>query len=177
MAGHSKWSNIKRKKAVNDTKREKVFAKILREITVAAKSGANPDLNPKLADAIAKARQNNVPSDNINRILKRARDGSVTENYDQITYEGYGIGGVALIIETLTDNKNRTAANIRHLLDKYGGSLGTKGSVAYMFNGYEPTYTITLDGGQLEKFEKMMDLLDDLDDVQEIYHNLEITEI
>ena len=134
MSGHSKWNNIKRKKEKTDGARAKVFTKIGREISVAVRMGGpNPASNSKLADLIAKAKRMSVPNDNIQRIIKKAEGGDKTE-YEAITYEGYGPGGVAVIVETMTDNRNRTAGNIRHHFDKYGGSLGVNGCVSWAFD-------------------------------------------
>lgn len=133
MSGHSKWNNIKRKKEKTDAQKAKIFTKIGRELAVVVKEGgANPDSNFKLRDAIAKAKANNVPNDNIERIIKKAagEDGST---YEEITYEGYGPFGTAIIIEALTDNRNRTAGNIRHYFSKYGGNMGSTGCVSFMF--------------------------------------------
>ena len=135
MSGHSKWANIKIKKGKTDAQRGSVFTKIGREIAVAVKAGGpDPNSNSKLRDVIAKATQNNRPNDNINRSIKKASGELGGVNYESITYEGYGAGGVAMIVETLTDNRNRTAGDVRHLFDKYGGSLGQTGCVSYMFN-------------------------------------------
>ncbi len=134
MSGHSKWATIKRQKGKTDAARANVFTKIGRELAVAVKAGGpDPNNNPRLRDVIAKARAANMPNDNITRSIKKAsgEDGNV--NYDSIIYEGYGSGGVAVIVETLTDNKNRTAASVRHIFDKCGGSLGTTNCVSYMF--------------------------------------------
>ncbi|MEG0751412.1 MAG: YebC/PmpR family DNA-binding transcriptional regulator [Oscillospiraceae bacterium] len=133
MSGHSKWNNIKRKKGKTDSQRAKVFTKIGREITVAVREGG-PDLvsNGKLRDVIAKAKANNVPSENIDRIIKKASAADKAD-YETIVYEGYGPGGVAVIVETLTENRNRTAADVRHYFDKYGGNLGTTGCVSFSF--------------------------------------------
>jgi len=134
MSGHSKWHNIQATKGKADAARGKLFTKIGREIAVAVKlGGPDPNINSKLYDVIQKAKSNNMPNDNITRSIKKASGGEDTGNYDPITYEGYGSHGVALIVECLTDNRNRTAADVRHLFTKYGGSLGTSGSVAYMF--------------------------------------------
>ena len=134
MSGHSKWATIKHKKGIADAKRGQIFTKLIKEITVAAKmGGGDPDSNARLRTAILKARSDNMPKDNIERAIKKGAgelDGAV---YYELTYEGYAPGGVALIIDTLTDNKNRTAADVRSTLTKLGGSLGTTGSVAYMF--------------------------------------------
>lgn len=135
MSGHSKWSTIKRKKGANDAQRAKIFTKISREIIVAVKAGGpDPDNNSSLKDAIAKGRAANMPNDNINRTIKKAAGSTEGDNYETITYEGYGPAGVAVIVETLTDNRNRTAADIRHYFDKFGGNLGQTGCVSFMFD-------------------------------------------
>ena len=134
MSGHSKWHNIQATKSKADAKRANIFTKIGREISVAVKmGGADPTINSRLADVIAKARSNNMPNDNISRSIKKASGEINSVNYDSITYEGYGPGGVAFIVECLSDNKNRTAGDVRHAFDKHNGSLGTSGSVSFMF--------------------------------------------
>ena len=134
MSGHSKWATIKRQKGKTDAARANVFTKIGRELAVAVKSGGpDPNNNPRLRDCIAKARAANMPNDNIQRSIKKASGEESNVVYDAITYEGYGSGGVAVIVEALTDNKNRTAAAVRHIFDKCGGSLGTTNCVSYMF--------------------------------------------
>ena len=135
MSGHSKWNNIKRKKEKTDGAKAAIFTKMAREIAVAVKEGggADPANNGKLRDVIAKAKANNVPNDNINRAIKKASDDDKT-NYENIMYEGYGPNGVAVIVETLTDNRNRTAGDVRHYFDKFGGNLGTNGCVSFLFN-------------------------------------------
>ena len=135
MSGHSKWSTIKRKKGANDAQRAKIFTKIAREIIVAVKAGGpDPENNSRLKDVISKARSNNMPNDNINRTIKKAAGSTDTDNYENITYEGYGPNGVAVIVETLTDNRNRTAADVRHAFDKFGGNMGQNGCVSFMFD-------------------------------------------
>lgn len=133
MSGHSKWANIKNKKAKTDAAKGKIFTKIGREIAVAAKAGADPALNSKLADVIAKAKAANMPNDNIKRSIMKATGELGNVNYENLTYEGYGVGGSAVIVSTLTENKNRTVGEVRHIFDKYGGSLGTANSVSFMF--------------------------------------------
>ena len=135
MAGHSKWAGIKHKKAIVDARRGKLFTKLTRAITVAAKEGGgDPDGNPALALAVAKAKDASMPKDNIERaIAKGTGAGADAEAYENVLYEGYGPGGVALLIEALTDNRNRTGAEVRHILGKHGGSLGEPGSVGYLF--------------------------------------------
>lgn len=136
MSGHSKWSNIKRKKEKTDGARAKIFTKIGRELAVAVKEGggADPNSNSKLKDCIAKAKANNVPNDNIERIIKKAAGDGDTNKYESIRYEGYGPCGVAIIVDALTDNRNRTAADLRHYFDKFGGNMGTPGCVSFMFS-------------------------------------------
>lgn len=154
MSGHSKWNNIKRKKEKTDAQRAKIFTKIGREIAVAVRSGgANPEANGKLRDLIAKAKSNNIPNDNIDRIIKKAAGGDGKEEYESIVYEGYGIGGVAVIVEALTDNRNRTAGDVRHYFDKFGGNLGTTGCVSFLF---EKKGVITMDAEGIDE-EKLMD--------------------
>ena len=134
MSGHSKWSTIKRKKEKTDQARAKVFTKIGREIAMVVKAGGpNLSENSKLKDVIAKAKAANVPNENIERIIKKAAGEGNTDNYEEIVYEGYGPSGVAVIVETLTDNRNRTAGDMRHYFDKFGGNLGQPGSVMFMF--------------------------------------------
>ncbi len=133
MAGHSKWANTRHRKAAQDAKRAKIFTKIIRELTVAAKSGGNPDDNPKLRATIDKALGANMKRDTIEKAVARGAGGADDDNYDEITYEGYGVGGVAVLVECLTDNRNRTVSEVRHAFTKRGGNLGTDGSVAYLF--------------------------------------------
>ena len=135
MSGHSKWNNIKRKKEKTDGAKAKVFTKMAREILVAVKEGGSgdPNTNGRLRDAIAKAKSLNVPNDNIERAIKRASEAK-GDDYETILYEGYGPNGVAMIVETMTDNRNRTAANMRHYFDKFGGNLGTNGCVSFLFS-------------------------------------------
>ncbi len=134
MSGHSKWHTIKHKKGAADAKRGRIFTRIIKELTVAARSGGgDPDSNPRLRTVVAEAKQVNMPADNIKKAIRRGTGEEPGVQYEEVTYEGYGPGGVALIIETMTDNKNRTVGEIRHLLTKYGGDLGQSNSVAWMF--------------------------------------------
>jgi YebC/PmpR family DNA-binding regulatory protein len=134
MSGHSKWANIKNKKGKSDAQRGKVFTKLGREIAVIVRQGGpDPDSNKKLKDVIAKAKAANMPNDNITRSIKKASGETNDQNYEEISYEGYGPGGVAVIVEAMTDNRNRTAGDVRHFFDKFGGNLGTTGCVAFMF--------------------------------------------
>ncbi len=135
MAGHSKWANIKHKKAANDKKRGKVWTKLLREVMVAARAGdGDMDSNPRLRLAVDKANGANVPRDTIDRAVKRGAGAGEGEDYEEIRYEGYGPGGTAVIVDCMTDNRNRTASEVRHAFTKHGGNLGTDGSVSYLFS-------------------------------------------
>jgi len=135
MAGHSKWANIQHRKGKQDAKRGKLFTKLIREITVSARlGGGDPDANPRLRAAIDNALSNNMTRDTIDRAVKRGAGGDESSNVDEIRYEGYGPGGVAVMVDTMTDNRNRTVAEVRHAFTKFGGNLGTDGSVAYLFN-------------------------------------------
>lgn len=135
MSGHSKWANIKRKKEKTDNVRGKIFTKIGREIAIATREGgADPNANGKLRDVIAKAKANNMPNDTIDRSIKKAAGSDGGANYEEMVYEGYGPAGVAIIVEATTDNKNRTAGEMRHIFDKYGGNMGATGCVSWMFD-------------------------------------------
>lgn len=133
MAGHSKWANMKHRKARQDAKRTKVFTKIIRELTVAAKGGPNPADNPRLRAAVEKAYLNNLKKDVVERAIARGAGTAESDAYEELTYEGYGVNGVAFIVECMTDNRNRTVGDVRHAFDKRGGNLGTNGSVSYLF--------------------------------------------
>jgi YebC/PmpR family DNA-binding regulatory protein len=134
MAGHSKWANIQHRKGAQDKKRGKLFTKLIRHITVAARAGADLESNPALRLAVDKGKAQSLPKDKIEAAIKRGSGDMEGINYDEITYEGYGPGGVAVMVECLTDNRNRTVADVRHAFSKFGGNLGADGSVAYMFN-------------------------------------------
>ncbi len=134
MAGHSKWANIKHKKAATDAKRGKIWTRLIKEITVAARmGGGDPTSNPRLRLAIEKAADANMPKDNVNRAVQRGSGGLEGVNYEEIRYEGYGIGGAAIIVDCMTDNRVRTVAEVRHAFSKFGGNMGTEGSVSFMF--------------------------------------------
>lgn len=170
MSGHSKWNNIKHKKEKTDAQRAKVFTKIGKEIAVAVKEGGpEPTSNSKLRDLIIKAKANNVPNDNIDRIIKRAAGGDGA-SYDEIVYEGYGIGGVAVIVETLTDNRNRTSADVRHYFDKFGGNMGTTGCVSFMF---DDKGVIVIEAEDIDEDKLLEDVLecgaDDLSNEGEVF--------
>ena len=173
MSGHSKWENIKRKKGATDAARAKIFTKIGREIAVCVKEGgADPAGNARLRDLIQKAKANNVPNDNIDRCIKKAAGDGDKNNYEPMVYEGYGPSGVAVIVECLTDNKNRTAGDIRHYFDKFGGNLGTSGCVSFMFSD-KGEIVVENNGGDEDKimedcFEAGADDFNIDDDVIEI---------
>lgn len=160
MAGHSKWSNIKRKKGAQDAKRGKIFARHAKLIYIAAKQGGgDPDMNPSLRTAIEKARADNMPGDNIERAIKKATGTLEGVSYEEVTYEGYGPGGVAVIVDVLTDNRNRTAAEIRHAFSRNGGNLGETGCVSFMFDrkGY---IVILNEDGQIDEDEITLEAID-----------------
>ena len=158
MSGHSKWKNIMHKKEKTDLQRAKVFTKIGKEIAMAVRDGGpDPVSNSKLRDLIAKAKANNVPNDNIERTIKKASGADGNVNYEVIMYEGYGPSGVAVIVETTTDNRNRTGADMRHYFDKYGGNLGQTGCVSYMF---EDKGVIVIDAEDIDEEKIMEDALE-----------------
>jgi YebC/PmpR family DNA-binding regulatory protein len=173
MSGHSKWHTIKHKKGAADAKRGKVFTRIIKELTVAARSaGGDPDSNPRLRTIIAEAKSVNMPADNIKRAIQRGTGELPGVSYEEVTYEGYGPGGAALIIEVLTDNRNRTVGEIRHLLGKHGGNLGAENSVAWMFDkkGY-----IVVGKGKVNEDTLMSAALDNgADDLRDDGDNWEV---
>ncbi len=188
MSGHSKWSTIKRKKGANDAKRGKIFTKLIKEITIAARmGGGDPDGNPRLRSAIIAAKSENMPKDNIDRAIKKGTgdlDGAV---YEEILYEGYGPGGVAVLVETMTDNKNRTVADVRHFFAKSGGNLGESGCVGWMFDkkgsimvdkegiDEEELMDLALEAGAEDVLEEdsTFQILTEPDDFNEVVENLE----
>lgn len=159
MAGHSKWANIKHRKGAQDAKRGKIFTKVIKELTVAARIGGDdPNANPRLRTAIDKAKQANMPKDNVDRAIKKGTGDLDGVNYEEGLFEGYGPGGVALIVEFLTDNRTRTVADVRHIFNKYGGNLGVSGSVAFLFdrkglisfsieNDFDQIFEVALEAG------------------------------
>jgi len=154
MAGHSKWANIQHRKGAQDAKRGKLFTKLIREITIAARlGGGDPDANPRLRAAIDKALAGNMTKDTIERAVKRGSGATDGENYEEVRYEGYGVGGIAVMVDCLTDNRNRTVAEVRHAFSKRGGNLGTSGSVEYLF---EKKGIITFPAGSDE--EQIMEI-------------------
>lgn len=169
MSGHSKWHNIQKTKGAQDAKRAAAFTKIAKEMYVAVKEGggsADPNYNSRLATVITKAKAANMPNDNIKRVLDKAASAGAGDSYDSITYEGYGPGGVAIIVETMTDNRNRTAGNVRHHFDKYGGKLGTTGCVSWSFDK-KGVVVIDNEDEDLDEEAVMMDVMDcGGDDVQ-----------
>lgn len=167
MSGHSKWSTIKRKKGAADARRGQIFSKLIKEITVAAREGGGDiNSNMRLKTVVDKAKQNNMPSDNIERAIKRGAGADIAgEQWEQITYEGYGPGGVAVLVETLTDNKNRTAADIRHVFTKSGGKLGGSGSVGFQFERRGFIQVEKEEIGEEQIFEKALEVgADDVED-------------
>ncbi|MCD6451857.1 MAG: YebC/PmpR family DNA-binding transcriptional regulator [Acidobacteria bacterium] len=157
MAGHSKWAQIKHKKAKEDAKRGKIFTKLIREITVAARlGGGNPDANPRLRQAIAEAKAANMPAENIKRAIMRGTGELPGTSYTEVVYEGYGPGGVAVLVQALTDNRNRTTAEVRHLFSKHAGNLGENGCVSWMFEkkGY-----IVIPKDKVESEDKLMEIV------------------
>ena len=159
MAGHSKWANIKHRKARQDAKRGKIYTKLIRELTVAARAGGgDPNDNPRLRLALDKANSENMPKDTIKRAIERGTGAGEAGSLEEITYEGYGPGGVAVLVEAMTDNRNRTVADVRHAFTKFGGNLGTDGSVSYLFNKIG---LVIIDKNQDE--EEVMEILLDFD--------------
>ena len=159
MSGHSKWANIKRKKGAADAARAKVFTRIGKEIQIAVRDGGpNPDNNSKLKDVIAKAKANNMPNDNIQRSIKKAAGEGGGESIEEIRYEGYGPGGVAIMVDVVTDNRNRTASEVRHVFDKYGGNLGNTGCVSFMFD--KKGVIVIENDGEIDEEALMMDVLE-----------------
>lgn len=174
MSGHSKWSTIKHKKAIEDAKRGAAFTKIAKKIQIAAKKGNSGDseLNPYLRTALDEARAVNMPSDNVRRAIDKALGGGEGSQMEEILYEAYGPGGVGFLITAATDNRNRTGGEIKTILDRAGGNLGSPGSVAYL-KGIEPIPTITLEGEELNRCLHLIESLEEQDDVIDVWTNLE----
>ena len=156
MAGHSKWANIKHRKARQDAKRGKIYTKLIRELTVAAKEGDEPNDNPRLRLALERANSENMPKDTIKRAIERGAGKGEASNLEEVIYEGYGPGGVAILIEAMTDNRNRTVAEVRHAFSKFGGNLGTDGSVAYIFKKIGEIY-VSSDSEEEKLFETVIE--------------------
>lgn len=179
MSGHNKWSQIKRQKGATDAKRSKLFGKFARLITSESKKSGGNINAPALRAIIEKAKAANMPSDNIDRAIKKGTGGDAGE-MEQITYEAYGPGGTALIIEALTDSKNRAAAEVKHTLSKYGGVLAAIGAAVWAFtktsDGWEPNSELPLSAEDSNALETIVDALEELDDVQEVFTNASFTE-
>lgn len=180
MSGHSKWSQIKHKKALTDARKSKEFAKIARQITIAAREkGESPETNSALRSVVEKARSFNMPSDNIERAIKRAtsKDESVLE---KVLFEAYGPGGAAILISGITDNKNRTSQEVKHLLSEYGVKLASPGSAKFLFtkteDGWQAQITMEIDQNSKDALKKLFEALDERDDINDIYTNAEIGE-
>jgi len=179
MSGHSHWAGIKHKKGITDQKRGKIFSKMAKIIEIAARKGGDPNMNPSLRLAIEKARSVNMPNDNIERAIKKGSGENKEEQLEEITYEAYGPHGAALIIEVITDNRNRTISEIKHILATFNGKLAETGSVKYLFDRKEgewiPKYSMDItDENTKQQLEKLFEALDDNDDVNEIYSNINL---
>jgi YebC/PmpR family DNA-binding regulatory protein len=193
MAGHSKWANIKHRKARQDASRGKVWTKVIREITVAAKGGPDPDDNPRLRLALEKANSANMPKDTIKRAIEKGSGTGETGTLEEIILEGYGPGGVAILVETMTDNRNRTVSDVRHAFSKFGGNLGTDGSVAYLFKKLglihiskdfsdEKLMDLVIESGAIdyteeEEFFEVITDVNNFNDVLEIFKKNEVEHI
>lgn len=179
MSGHSKWANIKRKKEVTDSKKGKLFSKLSRAITVAAKNGGDPESNASLRLAVEKARDARMPKENIDKAIQKGSGQGGSESFFEAVYEGFGPNGEAFYITALTDNKNRTVAELRNIFSKAGGSLGGAGSTAYIFqpDPDTPSYTIEINDSSLaHRLTTLLEELDDHDDIQDVYVNFVLPE-
>ena len=178
MSGHSKWANIKRKKEVTDAKKSKIFSKMSRLISVAAKNGADVDSNPTLRLAVERAKEARMPKENIDRAIDKGSGQGGSVSFFETIYEGFGPNGEAFYIKALTDNINRTVAEVRNIFSKHGGSLGGLGSTAYIFSPDpdNPTYTVEVDSSSSKSLEGILDELDDNDDVQDVFVNFQLPE-
>lgn len=175
MSGHSHWATTRRQKEIKDNKRGQVFTKLARAIVIAARKGPNPEDNPSLRLAVDKAREGSMPNDNIKRAIERGSGGAGGEQLEEVTYEGYGPGGVAIMVKCVTDNRNRTVSEIRNIFNRSGGNMGEAGSAAYVFGGdpENPQFSVPLDDQTSEKLGRLVDALEDNDDVQEVFTNAE----
>jgi len=175
MSGHSKWSQIKRQKGVTDAKRSQIFGKLGKSISLAARKGEKPDMNPELRAAVEKAKEANMPADNIERAIKKGAGKLEGAQLESVCYEAYGPGGAAIIIEGITDNKNRTTQEIKHLLSKNGASLAQAGSVIWSFENkkgkFIPKHAVELSEQEAGSLDKLLEELDNHDDMQDIYTN------
>ncbi len=174
MSGHSKWANIKRKKGVSDTKKGKIFTRLVQDLMVAAKSGGDINANAALRAVVEKAKAENMPKERIDRAIAKGSGKLEGTLFVESVYEGYASGGVAVIVKCLTDNKNRAVSEVRHIFNKFGGALGEAGSVSYLFpsGDYEnPTFRIPLSEEDYEKFENLINEISELNDVVDVFHN------
>lgn len=181
MSGHSRWTQIKHQKAVSDARKSKIFAKIARLISIAARKGKDPQMNPVLRDAINKAREINMPSDNIERAIKRGSGEEKGGALEEVLYEVFGPGGCAILIEGITDNKNRTLGEVRHILSKYGLQLAGTGSCLWAFEkiagpasggaSWQPKHTLQISKEDQEKLKQLFEEIDELEDIQDITTN------
>jgi YebC/PmpR family DNA-binding regulatory protein len=179
MSGHSHWAGIKHKKELTDKKRGKIFSKIAKMIAIAARKGGDPEINPALRLAIEQAKSVNMPKENIERAIKKGTGEDKTGLLEEVTYEAYGPNGTPLIIETITDNRNRTLAEIKHILNSFNSKLAETGSVKYLFDkkgeDWVPKYSIEITDEKLkEQLTKLFEALDEQDDVKEIYSNINL---
>ncbi len=171
MSGHNRWSQIKHRKAATDAKKSNLFSKLVKEISVAAREESNPDFNPRLRSAIERAREANMPSENIERAIKKATEEKTLE---EITLEAYGPGGIAIIAKAITDNPNRTIPEIKHLLSERSGKWAEPGSVAWAFEGSVPKFPQDISGEDREKLKNILNALENHDDIQKIFHNAKV---
>lgn len=178
MSGHSKWANIKRKKEVTDSKKSKIFSKMSRLISVAAKNGPDIDSNPSLRLAVERAREARMPKENIDRAIDKGSGQGGSVSFLETVYEGFGPNGEAFYVKALTDNINRTVAEVRNIFSKHGGSLGGSGSTSYIFSPDpdNPSYTVEVDTSAVKSLEGILDELDDNDDVQDVFVNFQLPE-
>ena len=178
MSGHSKWANIKRKKEVTDSKKSKIFSKMSRLITVAAKNGADPDSNATLRLAVERAKEARMPKENIDRAIDKGSGQGGSVSFFETVYEGFGPNGEAFYIKALTDNINRTVAEVRNIFSKHGGSLGGLGSTAYIFSPDpdNPSYIVEVSPSVAKSLEGILDELEDHDDIQDVFVNFELPE-
>jgi transcriptional/translational regulatory protein YebC/TACO1 len=179
MSGHSKWSKIKHQKGAADVKKGRVFSQLSKLITIAVREGksGNPDENPRLRMILEKARQANLPKDNVNRAIDRGLRKGSEGALAQVTIEGYGPGGVAVMATAMTDNQNRTRSDIRQIFERRGGSIGEPGSVGYIFAAGAPSYTISVSGPDVVAVKNLLDELEDHDDVEVVLHNAQLTNV
>lgn len=179
MSGHSKWSKIKHQKGAADVKKGRIFSQLSKLITIAVREGksGNPDENPRLRMILEKARESNLPKDNVRRAIDRGLGKGSEGSLSDVTVEGYGPGGVAIMVNALTDNQNRTKSEIRQIFDRRGGSTGEPGSVAYIFAAGAPSYTLPVAGPAAETVKNLLEELEDHDDVESVLHNAQPADV